>query len=498
MPRTKRVGLSRLANAWAEVSDSYEHAYLDKIRQFARATTPRFCVGGLGFDPRFVKARLVSQRDVDRFHHLVRGRGWIAVNGNGPEGMLHTVHREARMDALGAICTTYIVNDIADVEVLLEVVNALQLVQKVVLAKKLGRSKQFEYLHLPAALDYGYHPRIICIGRSWQTLNKLIQQFAAEGCIRNEDLELFVHVNTLEQAIEEANRDCERFLDVCAEAGTEVSTEPWSTQEERTLRELWDGALNAFEHDYLAKLARFAAMLESRIRTGGYGSHLADIGNGEAERFGREILGLGSDAVLGGGPKVMNAIANGAQDGKKSHRRTKAKKSGPTSADDEYLLLGPPIVIAMALSLPDEQTQPTNLDLMFPNRHFWKRLMGFWVLCLIHFAKRKGGFGTLLEIVWAIANALTVAKGRASRHNNAALLNQFCAEGFVPHTLAIGDMWRKVERMLEEMVERGTLTAEQAKVFRVVDDLDAGLACVRQQVTRIRRFAASHRMPLVD
>ena len=41
MPRTKRVGLSRLANAWAEVSDSYEHAYLDKIRQFARATTPR-------------------------------------------------------------------------------------------------------------------------------------------------------------------------------------------------------------------------------------------------------------------------------------------------------------------------------------------------------------------------------------------------------------------------------------------------------------------------
>lgn len=490
----EKVKLRRWSERWKEASRRYEHEYLPHMRQLAQCVDWRFTVGLFGWDQRFIDKGLLGRDQVTRCRDLVRKRNWLPLYGAGPRSMFGTRHRELHLDALGSLCAVYIANDMADVDTFLQVSYVLQLAQKVYLAKQLGKHRDYEYFYHPACTRYGYYPRMICVGETWKPLFELIDMFGEQGCIREVDRDLFVHVPDLESALREAQKDFEAFETLCRAEKLTLRNGRWKARELNAVQAAWRAARNAFNTRFLSELGSFADMAEHRLRIAGYGSHLADIGNSEAERFGVEMHGLGVDTLTGGGPKVMNAMGAGVQSAREG------KRSGPSPADDERLLAGPK-VMGLTLALPDEQTIPAQLDLEFQNNHFWKRIMGFWILSQIHFTKRKGGFGSLLEALNAIAKAITVMKSRGKRRfrTDQAFLNPLCRDyRFVPHSIAIGGLWRKVTEMLRYMEEQlHTITPSQARLLTVVDDLDDGLEEIRREIRRIREFCRRNGYELV-
>ena len=488
------VSVTEWSRLWHEAGQAYEQGYLKNMRRLGRAVPLRFCVGGFGFGQRFVDRGLLSQQDVLEFRRLIRNQRWTPIYGSGPRGMFGSRHRELQLDALGSLCGTYIANNVADVDTLLQVAWVLQASQKVHLARKLGRHTEFEYFLHPASMELGYYPRMICVGEVWRPLARLMDRFAAWGCIREEDKSLFVHVPDMPSAVEEARKDYERFVQVCSARGLSLTTHTWNGRELDQLQRSWCDARDAYQRGFLSKLRCFARRQEPRIRVSAYGSHMVSMGNGEVSTFGEAMHDMGLDMITGGGPKVMQVLGQGFQSARAKNGHP------PTAADDERLLAGPR-VLGLTLALPDEQRTPSHLDLEFPSAHFWRRLMGFWTLSAVHFAKRKGGLGTLLEIIVALqkANAVEGARRFARLRGDQALLNPLCGDHyFVPHVIALGDLWREIKSTLRYMRdELGSIPHSHVDRLRVHDSLDGGLEQVSREVCRIRRHADEHGYELV-
>ncbi|HZO15017.1 MAG TPA: LOG family protein [Polyangiaceae bacterium] len=145
---------------------------------------------------------------------------------------------------------------------------------------------------------------------------------------------------------------------------------------EQALQSLWSVA-NQLSQIKPAKQDRFSVTIfgSARVQKG-------DALYGDVKALSRELAALGCDIVTGGGPGLMEAANEGAQDGDPDNRTRS---------------------VGVRIALPFEQGANPFVELLYTHETFYTRLQHF--VRLSHaFIVMSGGIGTTLELflVWQL------------------------------------------------------------------------------------------------
>ena len=451
------TGIYELRDQWGKTVSSYETNYVPHVLDFAQTAESRFRIKGLSFDyPDDETHRVIAD--------FSRNNRWGFVPGAGPKAMLADRNYQLDLDPMGAVSSVFVAGPQVNLRSLFQVSYVLQMSQKVrvlrSLVKKGGvspeKARDFKYYFHPSAIDQGYYPKVIMIGEQWKPLHELILMMGSPQwqCIEEKDLGIPVFVDDVDDVKDVLENQYGVWAERCTE---DYGKRLDSAEPENDLLKAKAKLVKArkgFFGGYWKQAIKFADITELRARCAGFGSHLVGS-NGEAELFGHIICSLGWDVVTGGGPMTMAEMTEAFQ------------KLSAREAEFAHRARA----IGMALGLPDEQTSAINVDFLFENDYFGTRLDGFGALAPLFVSKRKGGYGTLFELLWLLY--VTAQSLEEGEHEYYGLLNPASRRyGYVPRGIAIGELYAPLQKMFDDMLAREVITEAQAKTLVCVDSLD--------------------------
>ncbi len=166
-----------------------------------------------------------------------------------------------------------------------------------------------------------------------------------------------------------------------------------------------------------------------------------------ARQVGAGLAGLGFTVMTGGGPGIMEAANRGA------------KEAGGRS-------------VGCNIVLPEEQRLNSYLDVCVTFRHFFVRKV-MLVKYSYAFVVMPGGLGTADELF----EAATLIQTRK--------INDF------PVVVFGRDYWRPLQKLLDEMVQAGTIAPEDLKLLLFTDSVDEAMAHIR--ASAIEKFGLVRR-----
>jgi hypothetical protein len=162
-----------------------------------------------------------------------------------------------------------------------------------------------------------------------------------------------------------------------------------------------------------------------------------------AERIGARLAEIGLTVTTGGGPGIMEAANRGA------------KLAGGRS-------------VGLNIQLPFEQRPNPYLDCFVEFRYFFIRKV-MLVKYSYGFVVLPGGFGTLDELF----EALTLIQTRKIQSFRVVLMGV--------------EYWAPLLQFIREtMVERGTISPEDARLLRVTDDPEEAVAVIEESVRDLK------------
>ncbi len=449
-----KVALTELYRNWAEVSRAYDWGVVCAERLLANATPMRFRVAGLGF-------RAADQQWEPLKTFLFENR-WGFINGSDLNS--NAEHYAIRTGTLGAMSSAYVAAGEIDIGLLFDIAYVLQMSQKVRVAKGLGKHQDFEYFLYPPCVMHGFVPNLICVGPQFEPLRRMVETMAVNGYIHRDDTKLVNFVPDMESALGLLREQENHWAPLIDPNALKRSAAVDPLDDLVKVLGFWQAFRDAMRDVYFPQLVEFSDCLELRGRVAGLGSHLVS-GNGEGEEFGYRVAKRRFDTVTGGGPKLMREMAEGAS----------------AAALSDLALISGPKTIGMALWLPDEQTLKMTVDFLFENGHFSKRLDGFGALASFFVAKRRAGFGTLFEMLYAmyLGDRMLDEEGCTAFDMPTHPVSRL--GGYVPRVIAIGDLYEP----LIEMMGLSNATSESARrLLKVVPNLDAMDRALDEDVRR--------------
>jgi len=159
-----------------------------------------------------------------------------------------------------------------------------------------------------------------------------------------------------------------------------------------------------------------------------------------ARQIGSALAGLGFTVMTGGGPGIMEAANRGA------------KEAGGRS-------------VGCNIVLPEEQRLNSYLDVCVTFRHFFVRKV-MLVKYSYAFVVMPGGLGTVDELF----EAATLIQTRK--------INDF------PVVVFGRDYWRPLRKLLDEMMQAGTIAPEDLKLLLFTDSVDEAMAHIRDAIAK--------------
>ena len=165
--------------------------------------------------------------------------------------------------------------------------------------------------------------------------------------------------------------------------------------------------------------------------------------------LGKELSRLGFTVMTGGGPGLMEAANRGA------------REAGGRS-------------VGCNIQLPVEQAANIYLDRLVTCRYFFVRKVLLFKYSYA-FVALPGGLGTLDELT----EALTLIQTKKILHFPVVLMGKTYWRGFI--------------RLLEELVEAGTVGAEDLQLLLITDDLKEALAHIKRHA--IEEFGLAPKPP---
>lgn len=165
--------------------------------------------------------------------------------------------------------------------------------------------------------------------------------------------------------------------------------------------------------------------------------------------LGKGLSRLGFTVMTGGGPGLMEAANRGA------------REAGGRS-------------VGCNIQLPVEQEANAYLDKLVTCRYFFVRKVLLFKYSYA-FVALPGGLGTLDEL----AEALTLIQTKKILHFPVVLMGKTYWQGFI--------------RLLEHMLESGTISAEDLRLFLITDDVKEALAHIKRHA--IEEFGLAPKPP---
>jgi predicted Rossmann-fold nucleotide-binding protein len=330
----------------------------------------------------------------------------------------------------------------SDLRAVLSATYMAQLIQKEMVEQQKDRAHRMKYPFLfTPATRRGRLPKVILVGKAyWEPYMATIHRMLEMDAILPEDLDIFIVVDTLDEAAE-ALLDRKREWRATFNRNKRKRNKAVEPAE---LEDFFNSEVVPAYEAYIAEFQKFAKKSGLAFRMALFGGHRLKPESPYYQAVYSACLRMAKfvDVITGAGPGAMLAANNGAHD------------------------CGNAVRWGIGLDFADQRIEG-DITILLTTVCFGIRLDVFATL-LSFSVCGLGGIGTLLEALFlgALAEQERKSKLQGMKRTRPVLKNPLAEIGLLPTNYFVGWVWEPLQAFITNIVHAGSLTRQDAGFFR--------------------------------